>query len=304
VIVRLLGTAAGGGLPQWNCGCPNCRGSRVPFSPVAARTQASAAVSGDGEQWFLLNVSPDVRIQIDSFPALHPRALRDTPLGGVVLTNGDIDACLGLFVLREDQALHVHATEAVERGLREHNALVRTLERRAGHTAWKRLRCGEVQPLVGAAGPSGLSIELVSVPGTVPLHLKQLVDPSPDDNVAVVLRDAGGRSLVYAPSVGRHCAELESRARAADVLVFDGTFYRDDELTTLGLTTRSARDMAHWPLGGPEGSLRFLTQMPCSHKILTHINNTNPVLWVSSPERAAVSRAGVVVGHDGLEVRL
>jgi pyrroloquinoline quinone biosynthesis protein B len=304
VILRLLGTAAGGGLPQWNCGCPNCRASRAPFSPVAPRTQASAAVSADGEQWFLLNVSPDVRAQIDAFPALHPRALRDTPIGGVVLTNGDIDACLGLFILREDQALHVYATGAVERGLREHNALVRTLERRAGQTAWNPLRRGEVRPLVGAAGPSGLSIEVIAVPGTVPLHLKQLVEPSPEDNVAVILRDGHGRSLVYAPSVGGYSAELESHARSADVLVFDGTFFRDDELPALGLTTRTARDMAHWPLAGPEGSLGFLAEMPCAHKILTHVNNTNPVLRASAPERGDVSRAGVVVGHDGLEVRL
>jgi pyrroloquinoline quinone biosynthesis protein B len=262
VILRLLGTAAGGGLPQWNCGCPNCRASRAPFSPVAPRTQASAAVSADGEQWFLLNVSPDVRAQIDAFPALHPR------------------------------------------GLREHNALVRTLERRAGQTAWNPLRRGEVRPLVGAAGPSGLSIEVIAVPGTVPLHLKQLVEPSPEDNVAVILRDGHGRSLVYAPSVGGYSAELESHARSADVLVFDGTFFRDDELTALGLTTRTARDMAHWPLAGPEGSLGFLAEMPCAHKILTHVNNTNPVLRASAPERGDVSRAGVVVGHDGLEVRL
>lgn len=304
MILRLLGTAAGGGLPQWNCGCPNCRGSRAPFSPVASRTQSSAAVSGDGERWFLLNVSPDVRLQINDFPALHPRALRDTPIGGVVLTNGDVDACLGLFVLREDQPLHVYATETVERGLREHNALARTLERRPGQITWKRLRLGEVQPLAGVAGPSGLGIEVIAVPGTVPLHLKQLNDPSPEDNVALVLRDGRGNTMVYAPSVGGYSAELESHALSADALVFDGTFFHDDELTSLGLTTRKARDMAHWPLGGPEGSLTFLSRMPCAHKILTHVNNTNPILRAGAPERADVARAGVQVGHDGLEVRL
>ena len=182
--LRVLGSAAGGGSPQWNCGCANCADLRAGHAALDARTQASAAVSGDGQQWFLLNVSPDVRAQIESFPALHPRRLRDTPIGGIVLSNGDIDACLGLFILREDQPLVLYASEAVERGLREHNALTRTLERRPGQLVWNRLRAGEVVPLIGAAGPSGLTIEAIAVPGTVPLHLKGLAAPSPDDNLA------------------------------------------------------------------------------------------------------------------------
>lgn len=271
---------------------------------MTARTQASAAVSGDGKQWFLLNASPDVRAQLHAFPALHPRSLRDTPLGGVVLTNGDIDACLGLFVLREDASLHLHATESVERGLRAHNVLTRTLERRADQTVWKRLELGVERELTGAAGPSGLTLRAIPVPGTVPLHLKQLVAPSPGDNVALVFRDARGRSLVYAPTVGAYSTELERAARSADVLVFDGTFFRDDELTALGLATRTARDMAHWPLGGPEGSLAFLATLPCPRKILTHVNNTNPLLRRGTPERAALSRAGVELGEDGLTLTL
>ena len=302
--LRILGSAAGGGSPQWNCGCANCVGVRAGDASLKARTQASAAISGDGQQWFLLAASPDVRAQIEAFPALHPRRLRDTPIGGVVLNNGDVDACLGLFIMREDQPLVVYASEAVERGLREHNALTRTLERRAGQLIWNRLRAGEVVPLVGAAGPSGLTIEAVAVPGTVPLHLKGLAAPSPDDNLAIVLRDAHGHSVIYAPTVAAHTALLDERARTADALVFDGTFFRDDELTSLGLTTRSARDMAHWPLGGPEGSLRWLAQLPCRRKILTHINNTNPILRDGAPERGELTAAGVEVAYDGLEVEL
>lgn len=302
--LRVLGSAAGGGSPQWNCGCANCVGVRTGLASLPARTQASAAVSGDGQQWFLLNVSPDVRAQIEAFPALHPRHLRDTPIGGAVLTNGDIDAVLGLFILREDQPLVVHASVAVERGLREHNAITRTLERRPGQLTWRHLRAGEVVPLVGAAGPSGLTIEAVPVPGTVPLHLKALAAPSPEDNLALVLRDARGRSAVYAPTAAAVTALLDDRARAADVVIFDGTFFRDDELTSLGLTTRSARDMAHWPLGGPEGSLRWLADLPCRRKILTHINNTNPILRSDAPERGELTAAGVEVAYDGLEVEL
>lgn len=302
--LRLLGSAAGGGSPQWNCGCPNCTDVRAGHASLQARTQASAAVSADGQHWFLLNVSPDVRAQIESFPALHPRRLRDTPIAGVVLTNGDVDAILGLFILREDQPLVVYASETVERGLREHNALTRTLERRPGHMVWHRLRAGEVVPLVGTAGPSGLTLEAVPVPGTVPLHLKGLAAPSPEDNLAIMLRDARGRSLMYAPTTAAHTALLDERARSADVVIFDGTFFRDDELTSLGLTTRSARDMAHWPLGGPDGSLRWLAGLPCRRKILTHINNSNPILRADSPERAELAAAGVEPAFDGLEVEL
>lgn len=300
----MLGSAAGGGSPQWNCGCANCADVRAGHASLQARTQASAAVSADGAQWFLLNASPDIRAQIEAFPALHPRRLRDTPIGGIVLTNGDVDACLGLFILREDQPLVLHASEAVERGLREHNALTRTLERRPGQLTWNRLRAGEVVPLVGAAGPSGLTIEAVPVPGTVPLHMKGLAPASPEDNIALVLRDPRGGSVMYAPTTASLTPLLDARARSADAIVFDGTFFRDDELTSLGLTTRSARDMAHWPLGGPEGSLRWLAQLPCRRKILTHINNTNPILRAGAPERDELAAAGVEVAHDGLEVAL
>jgi pyrroloquinoline quinone biosynthesis protein B len=302
--LRVLGSAAGGGSPQWNCGCANCVAVRAGHASIEPRTQASAAVSGDGRQWFLLNVSPDIRTQIEAFRALHPRRLRDTPIGGAVLTNGDVDACLGLFILREDQPLVLYASEPVERGLREHNALTRTLERRPGQLTWTRLRAGEVVPLVGTAGPSGLTIEPVAVPGTVPLHMKGLAAPSPDDNLALVLRDAHGHSIVYAPTTAAPTALLDERARSADAILFDGTFFRDDELTSLGLTTRSARDMAHWPLGGPEGSLRWLADLPCRRKVLTHINNSNPILRTDSPEREALAAAGVEVGFDGLEVEL
>ena len=302
--LRVLGSAAGGGSPQWNCGCPNCMAVRAGDPTLYSRTQASAAISADRRQWFLLNVSPDVRTQIESFPALHPRRLRDTPIGGAVLTNGDVDACLGLFILREDQPLVLYASETVERGLREHNALTRTLERRPGQLTWTRLRAGDVVPLVGTAGPSGLTLEAVPVPGTVPLHLKTVAAPSPEDNLALVLRDDRGRTLMYAPTTAARTPLLEERARAADVLVFDGTFFREDELTSLGLTTRSARDMAHWPLSGADGSLRWLAGLPCRRKILTHINNTNPILRNGAPERDELAAAGVEVAYDGLEVEL
>jgi pyrroloquinoline quinone biosynthesis protein B len=299
VHLRVLGAAAGGGSPQWNCGCANCEGLRRHDPALRPRSQASAAVSADGTRWWILNASPDVRTQIEAFPALHPRGLRASPVAGVVLTNGDVDACLGLFVLREDQALELHATAAVEQGLREHNALTRTLERRSGRVTWKRLVARAWQPL-GA----GLELLALPVPGTVPLHLSGLVAASEGDNSALVLRDPAGRTIVYAPTVAGWSAELEAYARVADVLCFDGTFYRDDELTALGLGQRSARQMAHWPLAGAEGSLRWLASLPCRRKLLVHVNNTNPILRDDAPERAELAAAGVEVAHDGLEVHL
>jgi pyrroloquinoline quinone biosynthesis protein B len=300
--VRVLGAAAGGGFPQWNCACPNCAGARRGDLPVRHRSQASAAVSADGRDWFLLNASPDIRTQIESFPALHPRAPRDTPIAGIVLTNGDIDACLGLLILRESQPLHVYATDVVTRGLRERNVLFKTLDRFPGHVTWHALVPGAVTPLVGAGGPSGLLLEPVALAGKVPLHLEGTAAASDEDNIGLVIRDGAGRSLAYFPGLAGPTPACDRYARAADVLMVDGTFFRDDELATLGLGTRRARDMAHWPLGGDDGSLPWLASLPCKRKILVHINNTNPILREDAPERAQLEAARVEVAHDGLEV--
>jgi pyrroloquinoline quinone biosynthesis protein B len=252
----------------------------------------------------LLNASPDVRQQIEAFPPLHPRAPRDTPIAGIALTNGDIDACLGLLILRESQPLHLYATDAVARGLKDCNVLFRTLERSPDQLVWHRLVPGQPQPFVGTAGASGLTIEAVAVPGKVPLHLEGRVAPSEEDNIGLLIRDRGGSTLGYAPSVASLTPQVERLVRAADCLVFDGTFFREDELAALELGTRGARDMAHWPLGGPDGSLQWLGKMPCRRKLLVHVNNTNPILREDAPERAALAAAGVEVAHDGLEVEL
>jgi pyrroloquinoline quinone biosynthesis protein B len=299
---RVLGSAAGGGFPQWNCGCPNCHGLRQGTIAARARAQTSLAVSADGRDWFLLNVSPDVRTQLESFAPLHPRARRDTPISGIGLTNGDVDACLGLFVLRESQPLHIYATAAVARGLGEHNVLFRTLQRSPDQLTWHRLEPGVEMPLVGAAGPSGLTVEPVALPGKVALHLEGLTPPSPEDNVGLLIRH-GERALAFAPSVASWTQEVERMARAVDCLFFDGTFYREDELAALGMGTRGAREMAHWPLSGSEGSLGWLRTLSCK-KLLVHVNNTNPILRDDAPERAELAAFAVEVAHDGLDVEL
>jgi pyrroloquinoline quinone biosynthesis protein B len=159
-------------------------------------------------------------------------------------------------------------------------------------------------PLVGAADASGLTIEVVALPGKIPLHLEGRAAPSDEDNLGVLLRDERGCTLAYAPSVSHWTKGVERLAREADCLVFDGTFFREDELASLGLGSRGAREMAHWPLGGDHGSLKWLASLPCRRKLLTHINNTNPVLRDDSMERAALADAGVEAAHDGLELEL
>lgn len=317
--VRVLGSAAGGGVPQWNCGCDNCQAARR--SPGASggdaaprvlpRTQESVAVSADGVSWFLINVSPEIRAQIESFCGLWPRERRHSPIAGLLLTNGDLDHCLGLLSLRESHPLVAYATEPVRAGFTEGNVLYGTLQRFAGQLDWRALAAGREQPLLlpaadgGAAAPSGLHVTAVPVPGKLPLHLETSRTPSPEDNVGFVIRDerTGGR-LAYFSGVAGPAAELERAATGADALFFDGTFWSSDELIAAGLGTRRAEEMAHWPVGGPEGSLAFLGRLRARRRILIHVNNTNPVLREDGPERRALAAAGVELAADGLELDL
>lgn len=304
--IRVLGSAAGGGFPQWNCGCPNCRGLRAGTLNALPRSQDSLAISADGASWFLLNAAPDVRAQIEAAPVLHPRGPRATPIGGVVLTNGDLDHCLGLFSLREAQPLQVYATAAVLSGLREHNAFCRTLERFAGHTRWNALEPQRRRPLLAPdSRPTGLSIEAVPVAGKLPIHLEGRIAASAEDNVALSIRDElRRRTLLYAPGVAAVSPALAAALREADCVLFDGTFWSSDELVKLGLAQRRAEDMAHWPIGGASGSLRFVAAAPAPTKLFTHINNTNPVLVEGSAERRAVIEAGIGIAADGMEIAL
>jgi pyrroloquinoline quinone biosynthesis protein B len=305
VFVRVLGSAAGGGFPQWNCGCDNCVGVRNGTIRAKARTQESVAVSADGSSWFLLNASPEIRTQIESTKALHPRALRDTPLAGIVFTSGDLDHCLGLLSLRESQPLNVYATAAMRRSFVEGNALYPTLERFEGQVRWQPLVPHErIELLLADGTASGLSLTAYPVLGKPPLHAKSL-EPSAGDNIGLRFRDERtGGVLAYVSGVAGLSHELEQCVADADVVFFDGTFWTRDELVALGVTTRYAEDMAHWPLSGPRGSLAFLRGLPARRKLFIHINNTNPILREDSAERAAVRAAGVEVAEDGMELSL
>ena len=306
MLIRVLGSAAGGGFPQWNCGCPNCAGQRRGTIRALARSQESVAVSADGDSWFLLNASPEIRQQIESFDKLHPRTLRDTPIQGIVLTNGDLDHCLGLLSLRESQPLCLYSSERILRGFSEHNVLYRTLQRFDGQVRWQLLDLdGPEIPLNLLNGaPSGLDLRAFAAPGKAALHLDQS-NQVPADNLGVVISDRrSGKRLAYIPAAGASSAAVLAAASSADAVFFDGTFWSSDELIALGASTRRAEDMAHWPVGGPSGSLCFLSELSRARRVYIHINNTNPLLREDSAERAAVHAAGVEVAFDGMELSL
>ncbi|HTO07997.1 MAG TPA: pyrroloquinoline quinone biosynthesis protein PqqB [Myxococcota bacterium] len=298
--LRVLGSAAGGGFPQWNCGCANCAGLRAGSLRARARTQESVAVSADGERWLLLNASPEIRAQLESFAPLWPRAKRHSPVSGIVLTNGDLDHTLGLLSLRESHPISVWATAAVRSGFTSGNTLYPTLERFEGQVTWHALELGRELAL----GDTGLFVTALPVPGKLPLHLERTRAASPEDNVGLRIRDpATGGVLAYLPAVAGASRAVSDAAQAADCVFFDGTFWSSDELVAAGLGTRRAEDMAHWPVGGSEGSLAWLAKLP-GRRILIHVNNTNPLLREDGRERAAAEAAGVEVAHDGLELYL
>ena len=306
MLIRVLGSAAGGGFPQWNCGCPNCRGVRAGDPQVTARTQECVVVSTDSAQWFLLNCSPEIRQQIESFPPLHPRGPRHSPIAAILLTNADLDHCLGLLSLRESHPLVIYATERLRRGFTEGNVLYRTLDRFPGQVTWRALKLGREEELADVEGrPSGLLVEAVAMPGKLPIHLEADGTSDPEDSVGFRIRErATGRILAYLSGVGAVTDAVRHAVKDADCVFFDGTFWSSDELPGLGLGTKRAEQMAHLPVGGPDGSLARLHGLAAPRRIFIHVNNTNPLLRDDSPERATVEAAGWEVARDGMEVRI
>ena len=298
MFIRVLGSAAGGGFPQWNCGCPNCRGLREGRLRARARSQECVAISADGNGWLLLNCSPEIRGQIESFPPLHPRGPRDSPIAAVLLTNGDLDHCLGLLSLRESHPLVVYATEAVRRGFTEGNVLYRTLERFPGQVTWRALKTGREEEI------AGLAVEPLAVAGKAPVHLEP-APPDPEQNIGVRVREqATGRVLAYLSAAAAVTPEVRRALDGADAVFFDGTFWSSDELPAQGLGAKRAEDMAHLPVGGPAGSLARLAGVRAGRRVYIHVNNTNPMLREDSAEHAAVAAAGWEIAWDGMEVRL
>jgi pyrroloquinoline quinone biosynthesis protein B len=297
--VRVLGSAAGGGFPQWNCTCPPCRAVRDGSRPARPRTQSSVAVSADYRRWFLLNASPDIHAQIGSCPALHPAGGRDrvVPLQAVLLTDAELDHTIGLLLLREGRGLDVHATEAVHDTLCDGTGLLRTL------AAYCPVRWQPVVP--GAAAPlaDGLSYRAFDVPTTK----RARFGPADAKGRVVGYRltdDRTGRALVFLPVLPDLTTAVRAELDDCACLLVDGTCWRDDELIRLGLAGRTSRAMGHLPISGPGGSLAQLAPLPIERKIYTHINNTNPILLEDSPERRITGQHGLEVAVDGLELQI
>ena len=301
--VRVLGSAAGGGVPQWNCACPNCADARAGRE-VLARTQSSVAVTADGERWVLLNASPDLRAQVESFPPLQPRALRGSGIEAVVLTDAEIDHTAGLLLLREGGELPLYSTPFVRDALTG-SGLLETLGAYL-HVRWTELQPGEAMHLRGRDdGELGIEIEAFEVPGDAPLYHQANGRPGAERGQVVGLNvRAPGQAagLVYVPGAGRAERGLIGRIGPQDVLLWDGTFWSDDELVRLGISERTATAMGHLPLAGPGGSLDVLRDVRAARKVFVHVNNTNPVLREGSPERRAAEAEGWEVAFDGMEL--
>lgn len=306
----VLGSAAGGGFPQWNCACSCCTAVRLDAPGWAPRTQDSVAVFAheNAPRAALVNASPDVLAQVKATPALWPRGPRSSPLGAVLLTNGDLDHVLGLFSLRESWPLAVYATRAVWRGL-ETSAFLDTLRRFEGQLVVRDLVLGEETDLTDARGePLGLTARAFSLPGKLPIHLERRSSPSPEDNVGLALRERDGAArLAYAAACARIDHELRDALSGHDAVLFDGTFWREDELPAQKLGSGTAASMAHVPLTGAEGSLARLSdlrgRLTKARRIYTHVNNTNPILGPTE-ERGVVERAGWEIAFDGMELDL
>ena len=299
--VVILGSAAGGGVPQWNCGCRNCHAARAAG---LSRTQSSMAVSADGEQWVLLNASPDLRQQVAARPALWPRGPRASPIAAVVLTDAEIDHTLGLMLLREASArLPVYASAGVTALLSDHWPLFRVLAPYAGVDA-RPLPDGDVVMLRDAAGRElGLQCTAVSVARRPPRYARDA--PVGSFDVGLRLEDGRtGTTFAYIPTAGAVDGAVRALATGVDLLCFDGTFWSDDELQAAGIDAPSASTMGHLPVGGPDGSLTALPTLGAKRTVLVHINNTNPILDGASRERARVQAAGIEVGEDGMEFEL
>ncbi len=312
--IRIPGSAAGGRFPQWNCGCGNCvdvrDNTRFKKSSRKARTQAQLALSADGSSWFLAGASPDLAAQIESSPELYPRsfpphnALRDSPIAGVVLASADLDHVVGLLLLRELQPLRVYAAPSILRILREENSMFGMLNRVEPQVVWTAMTSGSAFPLLAADGKdTGLRCEAHYLSGHYPRYVKtEAAKLAPDEATAALFFESdSGKRVAYAPAVGSLSDALLEKIAHADLLLFDGTFWSDDELRRLQGSGETAHQMGHIPV---EESLRLLKNIEVGRKMFIHLNNTNPMLNEASPEYHAVRQAGWEVAEDNWQLEL
>jgi pyrroloquinoline quinone biosynthesis protein B len=308
VRLRLLGAAAGGGLPQWNCACDNCRAARL--NPHLAKDQSQLAVSANGDDWLLINASPDLRQQLYRSPFLHPRpenGLRNTPVAGVVLTSADLDHILGLLLMREFTPVSILATESVLAVL-ESNPFFSMLRRVPGQQRTQTLQHGvTVEPV------ADIKITPIELPGSFPMHIPAETRATlnlREMTLGLIFESQSGdesqpgKRAAYLPALPSLTPDLLNLIATCDVLLVDGTLWSEDELQRLQPGTPSATDMGHMAIGGAAGSLAALAGLSHVRRIYTHINNSNPILAESSAQHAAVIGAGFEIGYDGMEIEL
>jgi pyrroloquinoline quinone biosynthesis protein B len=298
---RVLGSAAGGGFPQWNCRCRTCEAARTGRS-ARPRTQSSLAIRGADGPWYLANASPDLRQQLEGLRPDRAHDVRAAPMAGILLTDAEIDHTAGLLLARESStALQVYGSEAVRRALADGYPVLSVLDHYCG-VEWHTLEPERSLALDG----SPLEVESFPAGGDAPRYLRENSPPGPDvEAIGLTFRDrVTGGVLTYVPGLARLDDAVLERLEASDAVLVDGTFWSEHELVDLGISDRTAAQMGHVPLSGEGGTLEALAELKRPRKILVHINNTNPVLLEDSPEREAVVRSGAEVGYDGLELEL
>jgi pyrroloquinoline quinone biosynthesis protein B len=304
--VKILGSAAGGAFPQWNCACSNCRAARSGKFQGKPRSQTQVAITQDAREWFLLGASPDLRAQIEATPELHPHdGVRQSPIAGVVLANADVDHVLGLLLLRELQPLGIHAAPSVRQILREDNSMFHMLQRTANQAVWIDFESGAKFNLCNAAGKdSGIRCLAWSLgphyPAYVSADRQQRLAPG-EASLGFILESASGARMAYMPAVPELDDALLQHLHMCDVVLFDGTFWSDDELIRVQGSGQTALQMGHLPV---EITLRKLAELRRPRKIFLHINNTNPMLDEASPQYRQVRSADWEVAEDGWQFDL
>jgi pyrroloquinoline quinone biosynthesis protein B len=302
--IRVLGSGAGGGFPQWNCNCSNCNRLRNGRINAVVRTQSSIAVGSDERSWVLFNASPDIRAQLESFPAIQPKTgIRDTGIRAVILIDSQIDHTTGLLMLREStRPLNIYCTEMVRQDLSTGFPVLKMLEHYCGVNH-------HGIPLDGSgfeiAGIDDLRFYAHALKSKAPPYSPHRHDPHEGDNIGVMIEQiSSGRKLYYSPGLGEIEAHVRKAMRDADCVLVDGTFWREDEMELAGISKKRASEMGHLPQSGEGGMISVLNQIPDTRKILIHINNTNPILDEDSPERKTLDSAGIEVSWDGMEINL
>jgi pyrroloquinoline quinone biosynthesis protein B len=309
VLIKVLGSAAGGGFPQWNCNCRNCADVREGLDGLRPRTQSSIAVSAGVRDFVLLNASPDLRQQITDTPELQPigGSARSSPIKAVVLTNGDVDHVAGLLNMREGQPFTIYATDRVLQVLQS-NSVFDVLDKRIVRR--RALALGQPFTIQGPTGFLGLDVEAFAVPGKIALYLEdeqagETLGTEEGDTVGLKLTEKGsGRYFFYIPGCAALDDELRARLKRAPLVFFDGTLYSDDEMIAQGLLNKTGTRMGHLNMSGPGGTLAAFEDLEVGRKIFVHVNNSNPAFREDSPERRAIEAAGWEIGYDGMEVAL